>query len=325
MTSSVRLATWLPVPTLAATLATYKRRTLRADLPAAVAVTAVLIPLGLAYGELAGLSPVAGLYTGVFAMIGYAVFATSRLLILGPESQIAILVAAGLAPLAANDPQKYGQLAALMALMAAVVCVGASLLRLGRLADLLSYPVLVGYLTGVALIIIVSQAAKLIGGSASGQTLVALTRSLWENRSEADWPTSVLGLSCLLAMFVLRRISRKLPAALIVVIVATAVSGVFDLVADGITTVGPVPRGLPLPSLPPLSLSDITSLLLPTLGVVAVVFANTVLTGRSYALRSGNQRIDANAELAALAAGNLAAGLFSVVFQPRYSAAQVDA
>ena len=291
-------------------LAAVDRRSVRADLLAAVTVTAVLIPSGLAYGELAGLSPVAGLYTACLGMVGYALLATSRVLIVGPESQMAILVAAALAPLAAGSSSTYAALAAAMALVAAAFCVVAALARLGFLADYLSQPVLVGYLTGVALIIIVNQSAKLIGTSTSGDTLVALLRSLWDNLSDADATSAAVGFGTLALIVLLRRFTPRVPASLVAVVVFTGLSAVLDLSAHGVAVVGSVPRGLPTPAVPDVSFGDLLDLALPALGLVVVVFANTVLTARLYALKDGGYRIDADQELLALAAANVGAGFF---------------
>lgn len=292
-----------------AVLRRYRRADLRHDLVAAATVTALLIPSGLAYGDLAGVSPVAGLYTGIFGMIVYAFLGSSRTLVVGPESQMAILVAAALLPFAVSDAE-YAALAAAMALITGLVCLGAWVLRLGFLADYLSQPVLVGYLTGVALIIAVNQLAKLVGASTSGDTLLDQVYGLWESRGEADVASLVVGAVSLAIIVVLRSFVPRVPASLVAVVVMTAVSVLVGLPDRGIAVVGEVPRGLPLPQWPAIGLDAIGPLLGPSAGVALIVFANAVLTGRAYAERSKADPIDPNAELLALSGSNAAAGLF---------------
>ena len=287
----------------------YRRADLRPDLLAAATVTALLIPSGLAYGELAGVSPVAGLYTGIFGMAVYALLGSSRSLIVGPESQMAILVAAALLPFAVSDAE-YAALAAGMALITALICLGAWTLRLGFLADYLSQPVLVGYLTGVALIIAVNQLAKLIGASTSGDTLLDQVVGLWDSRGEADVASAAVGGISLAIILALRRLGPRVPAALVAVVVMTTASAVGGLADRGIDVVGEVPRGIPLPEWPSIGLNAVGPLLGPAAGVALIVFANSVLTGRAYAERSKSDPIDPNAELLALSGSNAASGLF---------------
>ncbi len=287
----------------------YRRADLRPDLVAAATVTALLIPSGLAYGELAGVSPVAGLYTGIFGMIVYAFLGSSRTLVVGPESQMAILVAAALLPFAVSDAE-YAALAAAMALITALICLGAWVLRLGFLADYLSQPVLVGYLTGVALIIAVNQLAKLVGASTSGDTLLDQVYGLWQSRGQADVPSLAVGAASLALIVVLRTFVPRVPAALVAVVVMTGFSAVIGLKEFDVAVVGEVPRGLPPPTWPAVGWDALGPLLGPSAGVALIVFANAVLTGRAYAERSKADPIDPNAELLALSGSNAAAGLF---------------
>lgn len=293
-----------------ATLMHYRRADLRYDVVAGATVTALLIPAGLAQGAVAGVTPVAGLYTGVFAMLVYALLGSSRTLIVGPESQMAILVAAALLPFAASGAE-YAALASAMALITALICLLAWVLRLGFLAEYLSQPVLVGYLTGVALIIIVNQVAKLIGTSASGATLLDQFVSLWTNRAEIDRPSIVVGATSLAIMFTLRRFAPKVPAALVAVVVMTSLSATMQLVDRGVEVVGEVPRGLPLPQLPSVGFDALGPLVGPAAGLALIVFANSVLTGRAYAERTKSDPVDPNAELLALTGANASSGLFS--------------
>lgn len=298
------------VPPGVTMLRNYRRDDLRPDLVAAATVTAVLIPAGLAFGEVAGVTPVAGLYTGIFGMIVYALLGSSRTLSVGPESQMAILVAAALLPFAAVSEAEYAALAAAMAIIAAVVLLVAWVLRLGFVADYLSQPVLVGYLTGVALIIASNQLARLLGTSTSGDTLLAQLVGLWDARAGIDLPSTLVGVGSVAIILVLRRLAPRVPGSLVAVVAMTALSAVIGLSAMGVSVVGVVPRGLPLPQWPSIGLDAVGPLLGPAAGVALIVFANSVLTGRAYAERSKADPVDANGELLALSGANAASGLF---------------
>ncbi len=287
----------------------YRRADLRPDLVAAVTVTAVLVPSGLAYGELAGLPPVAGLYTACLGMVCFALFTTSRVVIVGPESQTAILVAATLAPLAAGDPERYAALAAALALVCAGVFLAAAVLRLGFLANYVSRPVLVGYLSGVALTIITSQLATLVGASTGGDTLVALAAGLWRHRDEADAASAVVGTVTIAIIVGLRVVAPRVPAALVAVVGLTAASALLGLAEAGVAVVGEVPRGLPAPAVPLPAVDDLLALLWPAAGLSLLVFADSVVSARAYAQRRDEPRISSDAELVALGAANAGAGL----------------
>ena len=146
-----------------ATLAGYERAWLRPDLLAGVTVTAYLVPQVMAYAQLAGLDPVAGLWAALLPAVAYAALTSSRLVSIGPESTTAIMVAAAVGPLAAGDPAHFAALAAALAVLVGVICLAAGVLRLGFLGDLLSHPILVGYMTGVAILMVVSQLGRLTG------------------------------------------------------------------------------------------------------------------------------------------------------------------
>jgi SulP family sulfate permease len=288
---------------------TYSRRDLRPDLLAGLTVTALLIPSGLAYGELAGVSPVAGLYTGVVAMVIFALFSSSRRLIVGPESQISILIAAALAPIATGTAE-YASAAAVLALLTGAWTLVGGFARVGFLADYMSQAVLVGYLTGVALIIAMNQVAKLLGGSTSGETLIEQTVGVWEARSEYDLASATVGVVSLVLLVLLKRFAPRFPGALVIVVVMTAASALLGLAEKGVAVIGDIPRGLPLPAVPETSVETVVDLAGPALGIALVLFANTVLSGRAYANRGKDPEIDPNQELRALGFANLGTGLW---------------
>jgi sulfate permease, SulP family len=286
----------------------YQRAWLRGDVLAGVTVAAYLVPQVMAYATVAGLEPVAGLWAALAPLAVYAVLGSSRQLSVGPESTASLMTASALAPIVAGDPARYAALAALLALLVGGICLFGGLIGLGFLANLLSKPVLVGYMTGVAFVMIGSQLGKLTKVKVSGDEFLDYVRSFIGGMSAVHWPTVVLSMSVLALLLVLDRVVPRAPVALIGVLAATAVVTVFSLDEHGIAVIGQIPAGLPAPGLPQVSMHDLAALLLPSVGVAIVAFSDNVLTARSFASRH-HQEIDANAELRALGVSNAAAGL----------------
>ncbi|MGZ4749541.1 MAG: SulP family inorganic anion transporter [Oryzihumus sp.] len=285
----------------------YERAWLRGDVLAGVTVAAYLIPQVMAYAGVAGLPPVAGLWAIVPAMAAYVLFGSSRQLSVGPESTTALMAATVVAPLAGGNPARYAVLAAGLAIVVGVFCALAWLARLGFVADLLSKPVLVGCMAGVAIIMIVGQLEKVTGIPVEGDTMVQQLRSFLGGLDQVKWPTVILSVAVLALLFVLQRFPR-LPGPLIAVLLAALAVPVFDLSAYGITVVGKIPGGLPRPQLPDLQAGDLQALLLAAVGVAVVGYTDNVLTARAFADRGGYE-VDANQELLALGAANVGAGL----------------
>jgi SulP family sulfate permease len=287
----------------------YERRWLWVDLFAGLTIFAMLVPQGMAYGELAGVAPVVGLYTAIGALVGYALFGSSRRLMLGPESSSALLVAAAVAPVAAGgSPARFALLTALLALLVGVIALGAGLARLGFLADFVSKPILLGYITGVAIIMIAGQLGKLFGIKIESEHFFQMLGELITHLGQTRVLTLMVGLALLVFLLVLRRFAPKVPAALIVVVLMTIVSSLLHLDTYGIAVVGPIPSGLPQFGLPDLRFSDVWNLLPSALTMTLIVFTDAVLTARSVAEKHGG-KVDANRELIGLGAANLASGL----------------
>lgn len=284
----------------------YERRFLRGDVVGGVTLVAYLVPQVMAYTALAGLPPQIGLWAVVVAMMVYAVFGSSRLLSVGPESTTALLTAATLAPLAAGDPLRYASLAALLALLVGVFALVAWALRAGVIADLLSKPVLIGYMAGIAIIMMISQVERLTGIDTAGDTLVTQVRS-WLS---ADWasvrvPDAILGISVVIALLVFAPRFPRIPVVLAVVLVASAVAALLRIWDIDVATVGAVPGDLPRLGWSGFSLEDLRSLLLPAIGVLVVAYADNMLTARAFSRHNGH-RIDSNQELLALGLTNIA-------------------
>jgi SulP family sulfate permease len=291
-----------------ALLRQYRRDWIRADVLAGVTVAAYLIPQVMAYAEVAGLPPVVGLWAIVAPLAVYAVLGSSRQLSIGPESTTALMTAVTVAPLAAGDPARYAALAAALAIIVGALCLVGWMARLGFLADLLSRPVLIGYMAGVAVIMIVSQLEKVTGVPVEGESFLSGMASFLGNLSQVHLPTVVLAAGALIFLLVAGKMFPRLPIPLFGVLLAAGVTAVFSLEEIGIDVVGEVPAGLPAPGIPAVSISDLTALLLPAVGVAIVGYTDNVLTGRAFATRNG-YRIDANSELLALGAVNVASGL----------------
>lgn len=288
-------------------LRSYDRTWLRGDVLAGITVAAYLIPQVMAYAELAGLPPVVGLWAIMGPLVVYAIFGSSRQLSMGPESTTALMTAVVVAPFAAGDPARYAALAAALALVVAAICLVAWLARLGFLADLLSRPVLVGYLTGLAVIMIVGQLTTFTGVPTEGESLTARLSSFVGNLDQVQLPTLGLAAGALIAMLVGARLWPKAPVPLIAVVLAALAVALFDLDERGVRVLGTVPAGLPTPAVPSVTTAELMSLVLPAIGVAIVGYTDNVLTARAFASRRGYQ-IDANQELLALGAANLSAG-----------------
>ena len=300
-----RVVRWLPI---VGVLGSYRRGWLMRDAVAAVTVCAVLVPQALAYGQLAGLSPVAGLYAALAPLVLYPLFASSRRLMVGPESGLAILTAVALAPLAAEGSAQFAVLAAMLALLTGAVLILAGVLRLGFLADFFSRPVLLGFLNGVAVIIIVSQLPKLFGISVHTDSTLGTLWQVITHLGDAQWRTIVLGVVLLAVLVLLGRFARLVPGALVVLLIGGALVSWLGLASKGVAIIGDVPAGLPGLSVPRVNLGDIGTLMPIAAGLAFVGFAESILTARAFAERHGEQ-VDANQELVALGTGNIGAGL----------------
>jgi high affinity sulfate transporter 1 len=291
-------------------LRSYPKKWLRFDLVAGIVLAAILVPQGLAYAELAGLPAVTGLYTTIACLVVYALLGPSRVLVLGPDSSVSPLIFAAITPLlVTNDPAQAIALAGMLALMVGAIEIGLGLGKLGFIADLLSKEVQVGYMNGLAITIIVGQLPKLFGFSTDADSFVQEVRTFIAGLDGMDTTTLLMGLGVLAMLIVLPRLSKKVPAVLVAVVVATVVSAVLGLSAEGVKTVGVLPEGLPVPSVPWTSVSDLATLAAAAVGIVLVSLTDTIATSSAFAARRGDE-VDANHEMIAVGASNAAAGFF---------------
>ena len=281
------------------------------DMMAGLALTAVLIPVGIAYAVASGLPGICGLYATMAGLLAYATFGPSRILVLGPDSSLAALILAVVLPLSAGDPQRAIALAGMMALVSGALCVGAGAARLGFVTELLSKPIRYGYMNGIALTVIASQLPALFGFGVEAHGLLDESRqfALALLAGKTNLPALAIGTGTLLTILLLRRHPR-LPGVLIAVTGSSCVVAVQDLaLRAGVPVLGALPQGLPGLSLPAMGADDVMPVLLGGLAVALISFADTSVLSRSYAARTASF-VDPNQEMVGLGAANLAAGLF---------------
>ncbi len=286
----------------------YPRGWLRGDVLAGVTVTAYLIPQVMAYAEVAGLPAVTGLWASVGALTAYALLGSSPQLSVGPESTTALMTAAALGSLAIGSSEEYADFAAALCLVVAALCVVGWLGGLAFLAELLSRPVLVGYMAGVAMIMIASQLGNLLGFAVEASGFREELTYVAAHLGEAHLPTVVLGLVTLTFLLVTSTLLPRAPVALVGMLGAAAAVYALGLQDRGVTLIGRIPAGLPVPSLPGVSATEVAALVPPALGVAFVAYTDNILTGRAFAHRR-RDTVDARRELLALGAANVGAGL----------------
>jgi SulP family sulfate permease len=280
----------------------YQRSWLRGDLLAGVTVAAYAIPQVMAYAEVAGLSAVSGLWALAGALVAYGLVGSSRVLSVGPESTSALMTAAAIGAVAGSGADR-ASFAVALCLGVALICLLGWAVGLDRLSDLLSRPVMVGYLAGIAVVMVVSQYGKLTRLSIEGDGFLPETRSLLEQAGEIHGPTLALGLGLALLMVVANRFWPKAPVALAGMLAATALVAWTPLADQGLLTIGTIPSGFPTPTLPSVSASSLQALLLPALGVAFVAYSDNILTARAFAEKG--EEVDARRELLALGAANV--------------------
>jgi high affinity sulfate transporter 1 len=291
-----------------ATLLNYRLADAPSDIRAGLAVAAVALPVGIAYAELAGLPPQVGLYSSILPLLAYALFGSSRQLIVGPDAATCALIAAAIAPLALGDPVRYASLSATLAFLTGVLCIGASFLRLGALADFLSRPILVGFLNGVALSVILGQAGKIFGFPVSSSGILPRLNEIAGKLGQTHLPTLAIAMGTLAVVLLGPRIVRSVPGALLGMAAAAAAVSLFGLTDTGIKILGPVPAGLPGLVLPSINPAELPHLLAVAGGLALVSFSSLILTARSFAAKN-RYEIDPDQEFAALGAANVASAL----------------
>jgi len=294
-------------PGLAA-LRSYDPAWLGHDLVAGVSVAAVAVPVAIAYSQLAGLPPVYGLYASILPLVAYAVFGSSRQLIMAPDAATCAIVAAVVMPLAGADMTRYVSLSMALAMIAGVFCIVAGLARLGFLTNFLARPILAGYLNGIAISIISGQLGRLFGFTLEPagffRTLIRCASRL----GETHVLTLAVGLAAFVVLRLIKRVSPKIPAPLIAVALGIAASQIFHLGERGVALLGAVPAGLPKPMVPDINMSDLQPLAIGALGLALISFNSAMVTARGFAVRN-RYEIDPNQEFIALGVADIGAGM----------------
>lgn len=300
----------------------YKRAWWPKDILAGLVLTAVLVPVGMGYAEAAGLPAITGLYATITPLLIYAVLGPSRILVLGPDSSLAAIIAATVVPLAAGDQSRAVELAGGLAIIAGSLGIAFGLLHLGLLTDLLSTPIRIGYLNGIALTVIVSQLPKLFGFSTDADGLVpeAIAFAQGVANGDAHALTLGVGIAALAIMVVARLMDRAAVGIVLATVATTVVTAVAGLAAAGVDVVGAMPQGLPRLAIPAVGFGDLTAMLAGGFAIAVVSLADTSVLSRTFAARTGD-RVDQNQELVALGAANIG-GAFTSGFPVSASASR---
>jgi high affinity sulfate transporter 1 len=294
------------------TLRIYRRSWLPRDLVAGIVLTALLVPAGMGYAEASGLPAIYGLYATIVPLVVYAILGPSRILVLGPDSSLAPLIAAAILPLAVGAPEEAVALAGMLAILSGLLCVLAALARFGFITELLSKPVRYGYMNGIALTVLLSQLPKLFGFSIDTEGVIPEATAFIRGVADGETNTAalIIGLACLLVILGFKRWRPRIPGVLVAVVGATVAVGAFGLAQRyHLSVVGPLPKGLPSFQVPSVSASNLDALLAGAIGIALVSFADTSVLSRTFAIRGG-YRVDPNQELVALGAANVVSGLF---------------
>jgi high affinity sulfate transporter 1 len=292
---------------IVSTLRGYKTSSVRPDLIAGIVLATMLLPQGMAYAEVTGLPPVTGIYTTIAALVAYAIFGPNRRLVVGPDSSLAPVIAAVVLPLAVDD-QNAVALASAMSLLAGLICVVSGYLNLGVLTELLSKPIRIGFLNGVAVLIFLSQIPEALGFDVEADTTFELLTGTVNAvlDSQVVGPAMALSLACIVVIVLVNRRSRWRPGVVVAAVGSIIAVSLFDLAVE---VVGAIPTGLPPLTFPQVGLDVLPSLAWGAVAVALVSFADSGALSAAMAQKSGED-VDPNGEIKALGAVDLLAGLF---------------
>lgn len=303
-----RVERWVPGLRL---LREYQRSWLGSDLVAGLVLTALLVPVGMGYAQAAGLPPITGLYATIVPLVAYAAFGPSRVMVLGPDSSLAAVIAAVILPLGGDDPETAVALAGALAVLTGLIILVAGMAKLGFVTELLSRPVQLGYLYGIAVTILVGQLPRLCGFSIEGRGLLPEIRDFAQGVADGQVNRAALavGVTGIAVILVLKRFRRTVPGVAVAVLIGIAAVAILDLDAEGVRVLGVLPQGLPTFAFPAVELADLGALFGGALGIALVAVADTTVLSQSLAAQR-EETVDPNQELRALGAANLAAGVF---------------
>lgn len=289
----------------------YKRQDLSGDMSAGLTVGVMLIPQGMAYSMLAGLPPIYGLYASTIPLIIYALLGTSRQLAVGPVAMVALLIASGVGALAEIGSESFIELAILLALMVGLMQLAMGLFRLGFLVNFLSHPVIAGFTSAAAIIIGMSQVKHIFGIDIPRGKVHETVYNIIQNVGEINWITFAIGLGSILTIIFLKKISKKIPAPLVVVVLGIAVVAIFSLDASGVKIVQDVPAGLPPIHFSGFDFSRMGDLFPIAITIALIGFMESIAVAKAIQAKHKNYNINANQELIGLGAANIAGSFFS--------------
>ena len=300
------LARYLPI---LGWLPNYQRLWLRTDLIAGLTVVALLIPEGMAYAQIAGVPPQTAFYAAPIGLLAFAVFGTSRQLVVAVSAIIATMSFATVSLIAVPDTPEFILLTAALAVLAGLISIICGLLKLGRVAQFFSESVMVGFLTGLALTVMIKQVPKLLGIEGGHGNFWERALEIIRHLPETHLATLITGVLCLILLVALEHYFHKIPAALVALVFGILISVVFGLEARGVEVVGEIPAGLAPPQWPAVGLQNWWLLFPGALGLALVNFAEAIGPARNFAA-SHKYKMDANQELIGLGTANFGAGLF---------------
>ena len=300
-----QMFSWLPG---LRALRAYRREWLPSDLVAGISVAAVALPIGIAYARLAGFPPVVGIYSCILPPVAYALFGSSRQLIVNPDAAACAIVAATLAPIAAGDASRYADLSIALTLLTGLLCIAGGIAGFGAIANFLSRPILTGYLNGIALSIIAGQLDALLGFHVPSAGFFRTLAQVASRLSETHLATLAMGLALLLLLRAFKHLAPRAPAPLVAAVLGIGAVWALGLDRQGMAVVGPVPAGFPTPRIPALVEGDLWPLVLGACGIVLVSFCSMMTTARGFAAKNG-YAIDTSQDMIALGVCDLASGL----------------
>ena len=278
------------------------------DLTAGLLIVALAVPLSMGMAEVAGVPPIAGLYSCVLPLVAYAALGSSPQLVVALDASTAAMVAAAVAPLAAGDPARYAALAGLIAILVGLILLVAGWVRLGVVARLLTHPVLLGYQAGLALVVLLSQLPRLLGLRVESDASLPRAVEIVKRVEEWNLPTVVIGIVGLVLIIIMAAKEPRVPTALFVIVLATITVELAGSALSGIEVVGSLPAGLPPIGVPEVGVGDVTRLIPFSAAIALLAAGDTIAASKAFAVRNGYE-VDANRDLVGLGSANLASGL----------------
>jgi SulP family sulfate permease len=294
------ITAWLPA---------YRRDFLTSDLVSGVTIWGVMVPVAMAYAQMAGLPAEVGLYTAFAALLAYALFGTSRQLKVTTSSTMAVMSAAVVGAMAQGNSAEYLALSAALAFTVGIILLAAGIVRLGFISDFLSKSVVTGFVFGLALVIAIGQVPKVLGIPSSQGDFFQQFVALIQNLPEVQPFTLLVGGLALAIIFLIRRFYPRVPSGLVALVVGILGVSIFHLDQYGVSVVGEIQTGLPAPGLPHVGLSALPYLTTGAIGIVFLAVGESLGSARAFAARH-RYEIDPDQELIALGTANLSAGLF---------------